>query len=99
MNIRIQSVNFKADQKLLEFTENRLNKLSRFFDRIERIEVIMKADKPSIMDNKNVEVKIAVPGDDIVIKKKSNTFEDAVNQIIPVAKTTLVKHKEKLRNQ
>ena len=99
MKIRIQSVNFKADQKLLDFIESRLNKLSRFYDRIIDIEVILRAEKPSIHENKRVEIKLGIPGEDIVIKKTSNTFEDAVNQVVPVAKTTLVKFKEKIRNQ
>ena len=32
MNVKIQSVKFDADKKLLEFVENKVNKLERFVD-------------------------------------------------------------------
>ena len=99
MKINIQSVNFKADQKLIDFAETKMNKLVRYYDRLLGVEITLKAEKPSIRDNKMVEVRLEVPGNDIVLKEYSNTFEDAINKLIPTAKTTLTKHKEKMRKK
>ena len=42
MNVKIQSVKFDADKKLIEFIENKMAKLERFVDRTTGAEVILK---------------------------------------------------------
>jgi putative sigma-54 modulation protein len=34
MKIRVQSIHFNADQKLLEFIQKKVDKLDQFFDQI-----------------------------------------------------------------
>ncbi|MBO8482214.1 hypothetical protein B5F83_03515 [Muribaculum sp. An289] len=93
MEIRVQSVKFNADQKLLDFIDKKVNKLSRFFDDVIRTEVILSL-LPDV-DNKNVKIKVMIPGNDLVVEKNASTFEDAVVDCVAVLKDQLVRTKEK----
>ena len=52
MKIRVQSVHFNADQKLLEFIQKKADKTDTFFDRIIDGEVILKLEKSTDERNK-----------------------------------------------
>ncbi len=93
MEIRVQSVKFNADQKLLDFIDKKVGKLSRFFDDVIRTEVVLSL-LPDV-DNKNVKIKVMVPGNDLVVEKNASTFEDAVVDCVAVLKDQLVRTKEK----
>ena len=56
MKVNLQSVNFKADQKLLEFVQERMDKLDTYYDNIIGGEVFMKLDNSNSPKNKIVEV-------------------------------------------
>ena len=54
MEIRVQSLKFDADQKLLEFVEKKVSKIGRFDDAITDVEVVLSLlEKP---ENKNVKL-------------------------------------------
>lgn len=93
MDIRIQSLKFDADQKLIDFIEKKLTKLPRYYDEIQRVEVVL-----SILpdhENKNVKIKVDMPGNDLVVERHSTKFEDALVDCADVLKDILVKYKEK----
>ena len=60
MNIDIQSLHFTADKKLLNFIEEKVEKLTTFHDGILRSEVILKLDKSDNDENKVAEIKSAL---------------------------------------
>jgi putative sigma-54 modulation protein len=91
-----QATNFDADQKLIDFIQKRLDKLDNFYDRIIEAEVYMKLNNTGIQ-NKTIEVKIAIPGNDIVVKKDAEKFEKAMDLCYDVLKRQLNKEKEKAR--
>jgi putative sigma-54 modulation protein len=95
MEIRVQSIKFNADQKLLDFIDKKIGKLTKFFDNIIKAEVVLSVEPDSKNNNKNVKVILAIPGDDLVVEKSSSTFEDCVNDCADVLKDQLVKVKEK----
>ena len=67
MEIRVQSLKFDADQKLLEFVEKKVSKIGRFDDAITDVEVVLSLlEKP---ENKNVKLKVHVPGGSQVIER------------------------------
>ncbi|AKP71804.1 ribosome hibernation protein yhbh [Riemerella anatipestifer] len=55
----------------------------------------MKVENTSEKENKTAEVILAVPGDDIVVKKTCATFEEAIDKCHDIAKKLLIKKKEK----
>ena len=98
MNIKIESIHFDADQKLLDFIRRKLGKLEQYFDRIIRMEVTLKLENSGQVKDKVVEVKIDVPGELLVAKGISKSFEAATDEVSDVAKRQLIRHKEKVRS-
>ena len=52
MKIRVQSIHFTADSKLLDFIQTRVDKLDQFFDQIISGEVYLKLDNSYNEENK-----------------------------------------------
>ena len=96
MDIKVHSVHFKADQKLLDFVEERVNKLQLFFDNIIVGEVFLKLDKNVDKENKIAEVKIMIPGKELFAKKQCKTFEEAADLCVDALESQVKKHKSKI---
>ena len=97
MKVNTQAVNFNADQKLIDFIQNRMDKLDLFYDKVIQSDVYLKVENTSDKENKTAEIKIHVPGDEIVVKKTCKSFEEAVDSAASSAERMLVKRKEKIR--
>ncbi len=97
MTVQIQSVHFDADKKLLAFVEERVDKLTHFYDGILTSEVILKLDKSSDAENKIAEIKLHIAGNDLFAKKQCKSFEEAVDMSIEALKAQVKKHKEKVQ--
>ncbi len=97
MKVNVQAVNFNVDRKLVDFIQERLDKLEKFYDKIVSSDVFLKVENTSDKENKIVEIKINVPGDDLMVKKIAKTFEEAVDSGASSLERVLVKRKEKLR--
>lgn len=100
MEVKINSVNFNADQKLVEFVNKKVAKLDIFFDSIISAEVILKVSKPEAANNKVAELKLSIPANDYLFaKKQADTFEEAMDLSIDAVKKQLGKYKEKLKTK
>lgn len=97
MKVNIQAVNFNADRELVLLIEKKAKGLLKFYDNIIEANVYLKVQKTSQKENKELEIRLGIPGDDPVVKKSSNTFEDALLQAITSLKKTLTRRKEKQR--
>ncbi|MDA9879710.1 HPF/RaiA family ribosome-associated protein [Flavobacteriaceae bacterium] len=97
MTIHFRAVNFTADAKLKEFSKERIEKLSLFHNQIIEVFVFTKVENSSDGVNKWAELKIAIPGDDIVVKKICRTFEEAIHTAAQSAERILKRRKEKIR--
>ena len=95
MNVKIQSVKFDADQKLIELIQAKMKKLDRFAENAISAEVIMKLDKDTERGNKVVTIKLVVPGGDLVADYRSKSFEESVDEAIDALKKQIEKHKER----
>ncbi len=95
MNIGIQSVHFDADQKLVDFVEQKINKLERFLDDATGAEVTLKIDKDHEHGNKVATVILNVPGRDLVAEGRATSFEEAVDMAVEALKPQIEKHKRK----
>lgn len=97
MKVNVQAVNFNVDRKLVDFTQERMDKLEKFYDKIVSSDVFLKVENTSDKENKIVEIRINVPGDELMVKKTAKTFEEAVDSCTSSLERVLVKRKEKLR--
>ena len=97
MNVNFQSVNYTADIKLVEFSQKRMEKITQFYNQIVDVFVYTKVENSSDKINKFVELKIGIPGDDVIVKKTAKSFEEAINQAADSAERILKRRKEKQR--
>ncbi len=95
MNVKIQSVKFDADKKLVDFVNGKMAKLERFVEGATSAEVIMKLDKDTERGNKVVTIKINVPGDELVTEQRSKSFEESVDEGLDAIKKQIAKYKER----
>jgi len=97
MKVNVHAVNFTVDRKLVDFINERLAKLEKFYDKVVSADAFLKVEKTSEKENKIVEVKIHVPGDDFMVKKQCKTFEEAIEVSAESLERLLIKRKEKIR--
>ncbi len=97
MKVNVHAVNFAVDKKLVDFIQERMVKLEKYYDKIVSFDVFLKVEKTSEKENKIVEVKIHVPGDDFMVKKQCKTFEEAIEVSAESLERLLIKRKEKIR--
>jgi putative sigma-54 modulation protein len=98
MKVFTQSVNFNADNELIELVETKVSALTKFHDKIVDAEVFLKVQKTSDKENKITEVKINIPGSELIIKRETKTFEEGINAAVDSLKRQLKKSKEKHRD-
>lgn len=97
MTVKIQSVHFNADKKLLKFVQERVDKLTQFYDGIINSDVTLRLDKSSDTENKVAEIKVHMAGSDLFVKKQCKSFEEAVDTSLDALRTQVKKHKEKIK--
>ena len=94
MEIRVQSIKFDADQKLLDFVEKKVSKLAKFYDAILNVEVTLSLLQEH--ENKNVKIHVGIAGGgDIFVERNARTFEDALVDCVDILKEKIVKEKER----
>ena len=91
MEIRVQAMGMTPHVSLEEFMEK---KIDTFYDKIQACEVFLKLENVSGKENKTAEIILNVPGDDIVVKKTTSSFEESIDLCVDVAKKLLIKKKE-----
>ena len=97
MKVNVHAVNFAVDKKLFDFTQLRMDKLDKYYDKIVSSDVFFKVENTSDKENKIVEVKVHVPGDEFLVKKKCKTFEGALELAAESLERQLLKRKDKVR--
>ncbi len=96
METKVQAVNFTAQQELVDFVNTRLEKLAQFSDQITTREVFLKVDKNDMGENKIAEIKLNLPGKELFAKKQSDSFEEAIDNVVEALKKQIEKHKAKV---
>lgn len=97
MKINVSSVHFNADQKLLDFIDQKIKKLAVLYEDIISCEVILRLDTNDELGNKITEIKLVLPGGELFAKKQCKSFEEAADQSIDALKRQIAKHKVKFK--
>jgi len=97
MKINVNPIKFKVDSKLDSFIREKVEKLSTHYDSILSSDITLRIDNTATIDNKVVEIRVAVKGNDLFSKKQSKTFEEAVDNAADALKKQLLKHKGKVK--
>lgn len=96
MTVNIQTVRFVADVKLLDYVQQKLEKLQSFHDRIVKVEVFLKLDNVvhNIKD-KVAEIKVHIPRQQLFVKQTSKSFEQSFDEALDSLINQLKRTKEK----
>lgn len=95
MKIKINSVHFKADSKLEEFINNKIEKLCGKLDDAQGAEVTLKLDNTETPENKIADIRILLKGNDLYSSKQCKTFEEAADKAVDALKNQVEKHKNR----
>jgi putative sigma-54 modulation protein len=98
MDIKIHSVRFDADIKLIEFIKSKVGKLILFNEDIIAAEVFLRLENSQDMENKITEIKLDIPGKSLFAKKQGKSFEEATDLAVDALRKQVKKKKDKLRN-
>lgn len=97
MEIKVHSIRFDADTKLLDFIDQKVKKLLLYYDEIISAEVFLRLENVEDKENKVCEIRLEIPGNPVFAKKQSNSFEEATDNVIEALRKQLQKHKAKIK--
>ena len=99
MQVNINSVHFKVDQKLEDFIHEKVGKLSSQYEDVIGSDVTLKVENVEIPENKIAEIRLYIRGNDLYAKKQCKTFEEATDIAVDALRKQLSKHKEKFKKR
>ena len=85
------------NSNLQKYIDKRLSKLSLYYNRIVSVDLYLNLDNQSSQANKSVELRVNIPGEDVVVGKKSESFEKSLDMAVTTAERMLKRRKEKAR--
>lgn len=97
MNAKITSLHFKADTKLENFIQEKIDKLVKKSDQVIGTEVTLKIENAEKPENKTVEIKLIIRGNDLFASKTEKSFEEATDNAVDALRKQLIKSKEKIK--
>ncbi len=97
MKLQVHSIHFNADQKLIDFIQQRVDKLLTFYDRMVEGEVFLRLNNEGI-ENKTVEIKLSVPGRKLFAKEQARSFEAAADLATEALRSQLKKFKTRIKS-
>lgn len=98
MKLQVHSIHFNADRKLVNFIQKKVDKVEKFFDRVVDGEVFLRLNNEGI-ENKTVEIKLNVPGDNLFVTEKARTFEAATDLAVDALGMQLKRFKARLHSR
>ncbi|MCS7202506.1 MAG: ribosome-associated translation inhibitor RaiA [Dictyoglomus sp.] len=97
MQINITGKNISLSQTMQDYVEKKISKLSRFFDHISHIEVVLKEeDRKDVGKSHIVEVTLDVNGTIIKASEENQNFRACIDLVVDKLESQLKKYKEKL---
>ncbi len=99
MNIRIQSLHFKATEELEAFVHAKVEKLFRINDRIVTTDVTLKLEKSDTHENKVCEIRLTIPGHELFAERKCKSFEEATSEVASALHDQLVKKRTQMDSE
>lgn len=80
MNIKIKTIGFTAKPSLAEFVKKKIEKLARFYNGITGGEISLTREKSGTRENKLCQIRLIVPGYDLLAIAQCKSFEEAVDR-------------------
>lgn len=92
MEINLKTLKFDAGEKLTAFVEKKVARLAKFFEGVtDNADVTLE----NLKEGKKAKIQIHVPGDELIIERTADTFENAITECVDAMKEKLTRAKEK----
>lgn len=92
MEIKLKAIKFDAGEKLTAFVEKKVSRLEKFFEgAVNEVEVSLE----DLKEGKKAKIQIHVPGDELIIERIADTFENSITECVDAMKEKLTRAKEK----
>lgn len=95
MKINLQSLKFTARKNLIDYVNEKVGKLEKFDETIISAEVTLYVQDGKHIDNKACDIRLVIPGNDLIVKRSATTFEGAVLSGVEILQKMLNRKKEK----
>lgn len=95
MNLTITARRFKLSDELRGYIEEKMQKLTRFYENIINAEVVLGWEKQT----RYVELRIAVSNDKIIVVEKSEDLRKSFDLALDRAERQLKKYKTKIKEK
>ncbi|MBL0199962.1 MAG: ribosome-associated translation inhibitor RaiA [Chitinophagaceae bacterium] len=96
MKINIQSPGFKVNPQLNLFIQEKAEKLFNYYSDLISIEISLKISNSDTKENKVCEIRLVIPGNDILASSQCKTFEEAVLSVVEIIKNRIKRKKSKI---
>ena len=94
MEIKLKTLKFDASEQLTAFVEKKVSRLEKFF--LPGVEPETEVTLEEVKEGKKAKLHIHLPGDDLIIEKIADTFENAITGAVDAMKEKLTRVKEKV---
>lgn len=96
MELQINAIHFDIAEKLTDFINKKVDRLTRRYPAILFVEVNLRVIKPETAMNKEARIIVQVPKEnDVVATKVADTFEEAVDTALEAIERQLERDKAK----
>ena len=95
MEVNIKAIKFDATEMLQSFIQKKVGKLEKLSDDIRKVEVSLKVVKPETALNKQVDILVSLPKEELFATKVCDTFEEATLQSLEAVERQIARYKEK----
>ena len=96
MKVTINSVHFKADKRLEDFITQKVEKVCAKLPDVIGSEVTLKLENTEVPENKIVDIRLMLKGNDLFASKISKSFEESTDDAIDALKKQVEKYKGKV---
>jgi putative sigma-54 modulation protein len=84
MNINIRPIDFTIRPSLKDFIQSKAEKLFRICPDLIKTDVVLKNINTNDAANKRCEIRMMIPGNDLIASQNAKTFEEAILQTVEV---------------
>ena len=96
MDVKIQTVHFSPDEKLVDHIKRKVEKINTFHDNITKVDVFLKLDNiVHTIKDKVVELRVHVPKRDFFVKCSSKSFEESFESALVSMINQIKRQKER----
>lgn len=92
--INVEPVGFNVSQDLFQSMEEMFADIDKYNDLAVNADLYLKSLKETATGEKEVSIRVNMPGKDIFVSKTAGDFRSAAQEVYDTLKVSLKKHKE-----